>query len=152
VADIDADIGALREYREALVRYRQAQRDAVSQARREIEKTRASLEAKVRRWEARKAEQEAGLRRCRQAAAAARAAGGYAPDCSSFARGIEEAIKRLDHIRSWQRKVEDEASAFRTTANRYQHLIDYEVPRAESRLLAIIGRLEAARSIQARRP
>ena len=41
--------------------------------------------------------------------------------------------------------MNQEADAFRRTASRFQHLIDYEVPRAEGRVRDIITGLEAIR-------
>lgn len=160
MTDIHADIGALKNLQDALARYRLEQRDAAARGDQEIEKTRASLEAKTRRWQARLEQRRAALARCHRAQAAAAAGGrppvpglpgfggggpGYGPDCSGLAREVAEAEERLKHVRSWQRRVNQEADAFRRTASRFQHLIDYEVPRAEGRVRDIITGLEAIR-------
>jgi hypothetical protein len=165
VAEIEADIAALKEFRDALARFRLAQRVVIAHGDQEIGKTRASLEAKARRWQAELEQRRRALDACRRAAAAAaaqaagpygrggppgfvRGGGGYAPDCSGLARDVEEAQERLKRIRAWQRRVEDEAGAFRDMAKRFRNLVDYRVPDAERHLLAIASGLEAARGIQ----
>lgn len=167
MTDIQADIGALKSLRDALARYRLEQRNVAARGNQEIEKTRASLEAKARRWQARLEQRRAALARCHRAQAAAAAAArgrppvpglpgfsgggpgnGFGPDCSGLARDVEEAEERLKHVRGWQRRVDQEADAFRGIASRFQHLIDYEVPQAERRMRDIITGLEAIRRTQ----
>lgn len=165
MTDVHADIRALKGLRDALARYRLEQQDAAARGNQEIEKTRASLEAKARRWQARLEQRRAALARCHQAQAAAAARGGppvpglpgfsrgalgygYGPDCSGLTRDVEEAEERLEHVRDWQRRVDQEADAFRGIASRFQHLIDYDVPRAEGRMRDIITGLEAIRRTQ----
>jgi len=146
VADIHADIDALRELADALARFRHAQREVVERGDHEIEATRASLEAKAGRWRSLLARRRADLAACQRAAAADGA--GPAPDCSAEARAVREAEERLDHIRRWQLRVDDEAGAFRSVAVQFRDLLDLELPRTENHLRAVIGGLEASRRIQ----
>jgi len=146
VADIHADIDALRELADALARFRHAQREVVERGDHEIEATRASLEAKAGRWRSLLARRQADLAACQQAAA--RDAAGPAPDCSAEARAVHEAQERLDHIRRWQQRVDEEAGAFRGAAVRFRDLLDLDLPRIENHLRAVIGGLEASRRIR----
>jgi hypothetical protein len=145
VTDIHADIDALRELADALARFRHAQREVVERGDHEIETTRASLETKAGRWRSLLARRQADLAACQQAAADA---AGPAPDCSAEARAVREAEERLDHIRRWQQRVDDEAGAFRSTAVRFRDLLDLDLPRTENHLRAVIGGLEASRHIR----
>jgi len=145
--DIHADIDALKEFRDALTRYRHAQREVVERGDHEIEMTRASLEVKEGRWRSLLARREADFAACQQAAAQEDAAGRLA-DCSAEASAVREAQERLDQIRSWQQRVEEETSTFRGTAGRFRDLLDLDLPRTENHLLAVITGLEAARGIQ----
>ena len=147
VADIHADIDALKEFRDALARFRHAQREVVERGDQEIEMTRASLEDKAGHWRSLLAHREADFAAC-QRAAAAEAAAGRPADCSAEASAVREAQERLDHIRRWQQRVEEEAGMFRGTANRFRDLLDLDLPRTENHLLAIITGLEAARGLQ----
>lgn len=169
MAEIHADIDALKGFRDALSRYRYAQRDVAARGNREIEKTRASLEAKARRWQANLRQRQAALDACLSAAARAsggpghglppgfpgsarRGGGGFAVDCSAQARAVREAEERLQHIRGWQRKVETEASAFRDAVSRFCDVVETDVPRAESHLLSIVSGLQAARGLRVPEP
>jgi hypothetical protein len=145
--EIHADIDALKEFRDSLTRFRHAQREVVERGDQEIEVTRASLEAKEGRWRSLLARREADFAACQQAAAAEAAAGRPA-DCSAEASAVREAQERLDQIRRWQQRVEEEAGAFRGTADRFRDLLDVDLPRTENHLLAIITGLEAARGLQ----
>jgi len=145
--EIHADIEALKEFRDALTRFRHAQREVVERGDQEIEATRASLEAKAGYWRSLLARREADLAAC-QLAAVAEAAAGRPVDCSAEASAVREAQERLDHVRRWQQRVEDEAGAFRGTSGRFRDLLERDLPRTESHLLAIITRLEAARGLQ----
>jgi hypothetical protein len=146
VADIHADIDALKEFRDALTEFRYAQREVVERGDHEIEATRASLEAKAGQWRSLLAHREADLAACQRAAAAEVAAGRPA-DCSAEATAVREAQERLDYIRRWQQRVEEEAGAFRGTADRFRDLLDQDLPRTENHLLAIISGLQAARGL-----
>jgi hypothetical protein len=146
VADIHADIDALRELADALARFRHAQREVVERGDHEIEATRASLETKAGRWRSLLVRRQADLAACQRAAAADGA--GPAPDCSAEARAVREAQERLDHIRRWQQRVDEEAGAFRGVAVRFRDLLDLDLPRTENHLRAVIGGLEASRRIQ----
>ena len=109
----------------------------------EIEMTRASLAAKASRWQARLEQHQAELEACR-------AGGGEdVPDCSAYARAVEQTGERLEHIRRWQQRVDQEAGEFGGTASGFRDLLEVDLPRAESQLLAIISRLEAARRVPA---
>jgi hypothetical protein len=147
MADINARPAAIKAFREALARFRYAQRDVADRGDREIEKTLASLEDKAERWRLRLEQYQADLARCEYRAAGAAAEGGYV-DCSGFARAVAEAEERLDNVRSWQRRVEQEADAFRGTAGRFRDLVDVDVPHTDAHLLAIIDGLEAIRDVQ----
>ena len=146
VTDIHADIDALTELADALARFRHAQHEVVERGDHEIEATRASLEAKAGRWRSLLARRQADLAACQHAAA--RDGAGPTPDCSAEARAVSEAQERLDHIRRWQMRVDEEAGAFRGVAVRFRDLLDLDLPRAENHLRAIIGGLEASRRIQ----
>jgi hypothetical protein len=141
---IHADIDALKELRDALTRFRYAQREVVERGDHEIEATRASLEAKAGLWGSLLARRQADFAACQQAAAAGRPA-----DCSAEASAVREAQERLDQIRRWQQRVDEEAGAFRGTSGRFRDLLDRDLPRTENHLLAIITGLEAARGLQA---
>ena len=147
MADIHVDIEALREFKDALIRFRHAQREVVERGDQEIELTRASLEAKAGRWRSLLARRQADLAACRLAAA--RQAATALSDCSAEASAVREAEERLEHIRRWQQRVEEEASAFRGAASRFRDALELDLPRTENHLLAIIKGLEAARGIQA---
>jgi hypothetical protein len=143
VTTVHADIGALKGFHEALVRFRYAQRGVAESGRDEIEMTRASLAAKASRWQAR-------LEQCQAELDACRATGGEMPaDCSAYARAVEQAGERLEHVRRWQQRVDLEAGQFGGVAGAYLDLLEVDLPRAESRLLAIITSLEAARRVPA---
>ncbi len=148
MADIHADIDALKEFRDALIRFRHAQREVVERGDYEIEVTRASLEAKAGHCRSLLARREADFAACQQAATAEAAAGRLA-DCSAEASAVREAQERLGHIRRWQQRVDEEAGTFRGAANRFRDLLDVDLPRTENHLLAIITGLEAARGLQA---
>jgi hypothetical protein len=141
---VHADIDALKELRDALTRFRYAQREVVARGDHEIEATRASLEAKAGLWGSLLARRQADFAACQQAAAAGRPA-----DCSAEASAVREAQERLDQIRRWQQRVDEEASTFRGTSGRFRDLLDRDLPRTENHLLAIITGLEAARGLQA---
>lgn len=146
VADIHADIAALKEFRDALTEFRHAEREVVERGDHEIEVTRASLEAKAGHWRSQLARREAAFAAC-QRAAAVEAVAGRPADCSAEAAAVREAQERLDYIRRWQQRVEEEASTFRGTADRFRDLLDLDLPRTENHLLAIITGLQAARGI-----
>ena len=142
---VHADIDALKGFHEALVRFRYAQRGVAERGGDQIEMTRASLAAKASRWQSR-------LEQCQAELDACRAGGGEeeeAADCSAYARAVEQTGERLEHIRRWQQRVDIEASEFGGTASAYLDLLDSDLPRAESQLLAIIMSLEAARRVPA---
>ena len=143
---IHADIDALKELRDALTRFRHAQREVVERGDQEIEATRVSLEAKAGLWGSLLARREADFAACQAMVREAEA--GRPADCSAEASAVREAQERLDQIRRWQQRVDEEASTFRGTSGRFRDLLDRDLPRTESHLLAIITGLEAARGLQ----
>ena len=145
MAAIHADIDALTEFRAALTRFRYAQREVADRGGDTIEATRASLEAKASRWRARLEQGRAELAACHERAAAA----ADAPvDCSGYARAVSEAGERLEHIRLWQQRIDQQVIEFGGTASRFKNLLETDLPRAEERLAAIIASLHAARRVQ----
>jgi hypothetical protein len=137
---IHADIDALKGFREALVRFRHVQRGVAERGDHEIELTRASLAAKAGRWQSRLEQCRAELDACR-----AGRSGEQAADCSAQAQAVAAAGERLEHVRRWQQWVDAAASEFTGTAGAFRDLLDSQLPRTESQLLAVIGTLEAAR-------
>jgi hypothetical protein len=145
VTAIHADIEALTELRAALTRFRYAQREVAERGGDAIEATRASLEAKASRWRARLEQGRAELAACQDRAAAA----ADAPvDCSGYARAVSEAGERLEHIRLWQQRIDQQVIEFAGAAGRFQNLLETDLPRAEEQLAAIIASLHAARRVQ----
>ena len=142
---IHADIEALTELRAALTRFRYAQREVAERGGDAIEATRASLEAKASRWRARLEQGRAELEACRDRAAADQ----DGPlDCSGYARAVGEADERLEHIRHWQQRIDQQVMEFAGAASRFKNLLETDLPRAEERLAAIIASLRAARRVQ----
>ena len=150
MADIHADIEALKEFAGALTRYRHAQREVADRGDYQIAATRASLEEKASRWRSLLARRQADLADCQRAAAMDAEGGGH-PGCHAEAAAVREAEERLESIRRWQERVEDGASAFQGPSSRFRHVLDVDLPRTEQHLLALIDGLEAARGVQARR-
>ena len=150
VADIHADIEALKEFAGALTRYRQGQRDVADQGDYQIAATRASLEEKASQWRSLLARRRADLAACQRAAAMDAEAGGHA-DCRAEAAAVREAEERLASITRWQQRVEDGASAFAGPSSRFRNLLGVDLPRTEQHLLAIIDGLEGARGVRAAR-
>lgn len=142
---IHADIDALTELRAALTRFRYAQREVTDRGGDAIEATRASLEAKASRWRARLEQGRAELAACRDRAAAEQDA---PVDCSGYARAVSEAGERLEHIRLWQRRIDEQAIEFHGVTSRFKNLLETDLPRAEEQLAGIIASLQAARRVQ----
>ena len=142
---IHADIDALTELRAALTRFRYAQREAADRGGDAIEATRASLEAKASLWRARLEQGRAELAACRDRAAAEQ---DTPVDCSGYARAITEAGERLEHIRLWQQRIDEQAIEFHGVAGRYKNLLETDLPRTEEQLAGIIASLQAARRVQ----
>jgi capsule polysaccharide export protein KpsE/RkpR len=143
VTRVHADIDALKGFREALVRFRYAQRGVAERGRDEIEMTRASLAAKASRWQAQLEQHQAELDACRAGD------GQEAADCSAYVRAVEQTAERLEQIRRWQQRVDEEAGGFGGTASGFQDLLEVDLPRAESQLLGVITSLDAARRVPA---
>jgi hypothetical protein len=150
VADIHADIEALKELVGALTRYRHAQREVADRGEYQIAATRASLEEKASQWRSLLARRQADLAACQHAAAVDTEGGGHA-GCHAEAAAVREAEERIESIRRWQQQVEDGASAFVGPSSRFRNLLDVELPRTEHHLLAIVDGLEAARGVQRQR-
>jgi hypothetical protein len=139
VTKVHADIEALKGFHEALVRFRHVQRGVAERSGDEIEMTRASLAAKASHWQLRLEQSQAEFDACRA---------GPGADCSGYAQAVEEALERLEHIRHWQQRVDEAAGEFRGTAGAFWDLLQNDLPRAESLLLALIANLQAARRVQ----
>lgn len=131
MADIDANIDALKKFREAVSRYWYEQRNVMDGADHEIEVTRASLEAKAERWRVRLEDRLAELERCRHKAAQAAAEGKYV-DSSSWVRAVQEAEERMAHVRRWRDRVEEEVarSVERPTGSEISSKEIYAEPKA----------------------
>lgn len=141
---VHADLDALAELRAALTRFRYAQREVADRGADAIEATRASLEAKAGRWRARLEQAQAELAACRD-----RSAPEDPVDCTGYARAAGEAGERLEHIRRWQQRVDQQATEFGVAAGRFAGLLETDLPRAEEQLAAVIAALKAARRVQA---
>ncbi len=144
---IHADVEALKGLRETLARFRYDQRDAVGRGEGEIEVARGELEAKASSARAWLERCRAELQACQEAAGSSDSSASM-DDCSGLARAVAEAEERLEHVRRWQQRVEQEASLFSGAAMRFRDLLDSGLPRAEDRLLDMITSLEAARRVQ----
>jgi hypothetical protein len=136
VTKIHADIDALKGFHEAMVRFRHVQRSVAERGDDEIEMTRAALAARAGHWQARLEQSQAEFDACRA---------GRGADCSGYARAVEQAGEQLEHIRGWQQRVDEAAGEFRGPAGAFRDLLQNDLPRAESHLLALIADLEAAR-------
>jgi hypothetical protein len=147
---VDADIDALREFHAALVRYRYGQQGAVDRDGDRIETARAALAEKADRWRAELDRCRAEYEDCRRRAADSDGSGAGSDDnlvdCSRLERAVAEAEEHIGRIRGWQLRIEGEASIFHDVRGRFRDLLDYDLPRAESHLTALITRLEAARA------
>jgi hypothetical protein len=144
VSAIHADIDALSEFRTALTRFRYAQREVADRGGDAIEATRASLEAKASRWRARLEQGRAELAACQDRAAAEQDA---PVDCSGYARAVRAADERVEHIRLWQQRIDQQVIEFGGAAGRFKNLLETDLPRAEEQLAAIIASLRAARRV-----
>lgn len=142
---VHADIEALKGFREALVRFRYAEREVAERADDAIEATRASLAAKASGWQARLEQDRAALEACQATAAQEEAPA----DCSAYARAVQQSAERLEQVRGWQQRVDQDASEFRGTASGFRDLLETSVPRAENQLQAAAASLEAARRVEA---
>jgi hypothetical protein len=147
VTDIHADIEALKEFADALVRYRHAQRAVADQGDYRVAATRASLEEKESRWRALLASRQADLTACQRAAATAAEPGEHA-GCAAEETAVREAEERLELVRRWQQRVDDEAGAFHGASGLFRKLLDLDLPRAERHLRDVVSGLEAARGIR----
>jgi hypothetical protein len=152
VTKIHADVEALRGLRETLARFRYDQRDSAGRGEGEIEVARGELEARASSARAWLEQCRAELEACLQASSAAMdgsASSASSDDCSGLARAVAEAEERLEHVRRWQQRVEQEASLFYGAAMRFRDRLENDLPRTEDHLLDMITSLEAARRVQA---
>jgi hypothetical protein len=160
VTEIYADIEALKGLRETLARFRYDQRDARYRGEGEIEVTRGELEARASSALAWLERCRVELDACREASASSGASGASgasassassasSDDCSGCERAVAEAQERLEHVRRWQQRVEQEAGVFYGAAMRFRDLLENDLPQTEDRLLDMITSLEAARRVQA---
>ena len=69
-------------------------------------------------------------------------------DCSGYGRAISEADERLEHIRHWQQRIDQQVMEFQGASSRFKDLLETDLPRAEEQLAAIIASLRAARRVQ----
>jgi hypothetical protein len=69
-------------------------------------------------------------------------------DCSGYARAVSEADERLEHIRHWQQRVDEQAIEFHGATLRFKNLLETDLPRAEEQLAGILASLQAARRVQ----
>jgi hypothetical protein len=145
VSRIHADIDALKGLHEALSRFRQVMREVADRGDDQIELARASLEARAGHYRSRLEQCQAELDACRSRSGSAD--DGYRADCSGYARAVAEAAERLERIRSWQQRIDQEASQFLGTAGRFRDLLETDLPRTEEHLLAVIASLQAARRV-----
>jgi hypothetical protein len=157
VTKVHADIEALRGLRETLARFRYDQRDARYRGESEIEVTRGELEARASSALAWLERCRVELDACREAwggsgasgASVSSASSASSDDCSGYEQAAAEAQERLEHVRRWQQRVEQEASVFYGVAMRFRDLLENDLPRTEEQLLDMITSLEAARRVQA---
>ena len=147
---VDADIEALKEFHAALIRFRDSQREVAARGGQEVEAARASLAERAGHWRSVLEQRQAELDICRrQAAQAAQApAMDDQVDCAGYAQAVAEAEQRLDQIRRWQQRVEEEASVFVGVAGRFRNLLENDLPRTQAHLSALITHLEDARGVQ----
>ncbi len=133
---VNADIDALRDFHAALVRFRYAQQGAADRDGDRIEAARAALAEKADRWRAVLGRRRAEYEECRR----------RDDDCTRLAQAVTEAEERVEHIRQWQLRVDEEAVVFYDVRARFRDLLDTGLPRTESHLMTLIARLEAARA------
>jgi hypothetical protein len=145
VTAIHADVDALAGLCAALTRFRYAQREVADRGDEAIVAALASLEAKAGHWRARLEQSQAELAACRDRSQAR----DDPADCSGYARAVSEAGQRLEHIRRWQQRIDQQAMEFHAAATRFAGLLETDLPRAEEQLAAIIASLKGARHVQA---
>ena len=115
-----------------MARFRLAGRSVADRSNDQIAVTRASLEAEASRCRSSLEQGYADLGACRQRAAESAAAGndpvGVAPDRPG---AVSEAEERLERIRRWQYRIDQEASEFLGIASRFRALLEDEACRAQ---------------------
>jgi site-specific recombinase len=141
VTRVHADIDALQGLHEALARFRQVMREVADRGDDRIEVTRALLEGRAGDCRYRLEQCQAELDACR-----ARADEGPA-DCSRAAAAVAQAAERLERIRGWQLRIDQQVSEFRITGGRFRDLLETGLPRTEQQLRAAIASLQAARGV-----
>ena len=150
MSKVHAVIDALREFHAALVRFRYGQQGAVDRDGDRIETARAELAEKAERWRAELDRSRAEDEDCRQRAADSTGSDAGTDDnlvdCSRLAQAVADAEEHIERIRRWQLRIDEEASIFHDVRGRFRDRLDYDLPRAEAHLTALISRLEAARA------
>jgi hypothetical protein len=71
----------------------------------------------------------------------------YRADCSGYVQAVAEVTERLEHLRRWQQRIDQEVSEFHGVAGRFRDLLETDLPRTEGHLVALIGSLQAARRV-----
>jgi hypothetical protein len=127
-------------------RFRQVMREVADRGDDQVEMARASLEARAGHYRSRLEQCQAEFDACRSGGDGG-LADGYRADCSGYARAVAEATERLERIRGWQQRIDQEASEFLGTAGRFRDLLETDLPRTEEHLLAVIASLQAARRV-----
>jgi hypothetical protein len=127
-----------------MARFRQVMRDVADRGDDQVEITRASLETRAGLLRARLEQCQAELDACRSRTDSP---DDYRVDCSGYVQAVTEVTERLEHVRRWQQRIDQEISEFQGPAGRFRDLLDTDLPRTEDHLLAVIGSLQAARSV-----
>lgn len=148
MSKIHADIDALKALHEAMVRFRQGMQQVADRGNDQIELARASLATRAGLLRSRLEQCQAELDACRSRAAERSAEDNpYPVDCSRYAQAVTEVTERLERIRLWQQRIDQEASEFQGTSGRFRDLLETDVPRTEGHLLGLIASLRAARRV-----
>lgn len=127
-----------------MTRFRQVMREVADRGDDQVEVTRASLAARAGLLRSRLEQCQAELDACRS-----RADGGedHPADCSGYVQAVAETAERLDRVRHWQHRIDQEASEFHGTAGRFRDLLETDLPRTEGHLRAMVASLQAARRV-----
>jgi len=137
-----ADVEALKALRAALPDFARRQYEAMEQAEAEIARTQDRLAAAEQeaRYEVERA--RAALEACLYQALLAAQQGGYV-DCSGYEYALRQAEERLVRILEWQNRVRQEAENFRAAARAYQDALAQRIANATAYLDRRITALEA---------
>jgi hypothetical protein len=137
-----ADVEALKALRAALPDFARRQYEAMEQAEAEIARTQDRLAAAEQeaRYEMERA--RAALEACLYQAFLAAQQGGY-EDCSGYEYALRQAEERLVRILKWQNRVRQEAENFRAAVHAYQDALAQRIANATAYLDRRITALEA---------